>query len=171
MTPELSHPLALGDIGEDEVVVEITADANQRRRLAARFDLVAVAAIEAVLRVHRAPAGRLLVRGRITAEVVQRCVVSLEPVAARIEAEVARTYAGGRAAAAGPEVVVEALAGEIVEALPAGALDLGEVVAEELGLAIDPYPRKPGASLAEAPAPAASPPSPFAVLARLRRQG
>ena len=46
-------------------------------------------------------------------------------------------------------------------------LDLGEAAAEQLGLALDPYPRQPGAELAAAAEDDES--SPFAVLAARRR--
>ena len=52
-------------------------------------------------------------------------------------------------------------------------LELGEAIAEQLSLALDPYPRVPGATLeldddAEA-APEATRPNPFAKLAGLKK--
>lgn len=46
-------------------------------------------------------------------------------------------------------------------------IDLGEAAAEQLGLALDPYPRMPGAELPEAEADVEL--HPFARLAGLRR--
>jgi hypothetical protein len=46
-------------------------------------------------------------------------------------------------------------------------LPLGAYVVEDVSLAVDPFPRKPGAAF-EAP-DAASEPSPFAVLSQLKR--
>ena len=61
------------------------------------------------------------------------------------------------------------------EPAPDGWIDLGELAAEQLGLALDPYPRKPDAAVpAEWKAePAAEPvaderPNPFAVLEKLK---
>jgi hypothetical protein len=54
-------------------------------------------------------------------------------------------------------------AAELVEPLPSDILDIGEAVAQQLSLALDPYPRAPGAI---AGAPAERPVSPFAALAR-----
>jgi len=59
--------------------------------------------------------------------------------------------------------------------VPDGWIDLGELAAEQLGLAIDPYPRKPDAEvpaewkgeLAAAPA-AVERPNPFAALEKLK---
>ena len=47
-----------------------------------------------------------------------------------------------------------------------GLIDLGEATIEQLALALDPYPRKPGAALPEEAEPEDE--SPFAALARLR---
>ncbi len=47
-----------------------------------------------------------------------------------------------------------------------GVLPLGAYVLEDLSLAIDPFPRKPGVAFEPPPGP--SEPSPFAVLARLK---
>jgi hypothetical protein len=50
----------------------------------------------------------------------------------------------------------------------AGAVDMGEALAQQLSLALDPYPRAPGAELpAEATDGGAH--GPFAALAKLKR--
>ena len=70
---------------------------------------------------------------------------------------------------------------ELEEALPEGPLDLGELVAQEFAVALDPYPRAPGAAFKpvwgadEVPDPAETPPEgkirPFADLkARLKKE-
>jgi hypothetical protein len=62
---------------------------------------------------------------------------------------------------------------ELPEPLPSsGKLDLGEILAEELSLALDPYPRSPAADrlLAELEArDRGEAGSPFGVLASLRK--
>ncbi len=84
---------------------------------------------------------------RLGATVVQPCVVTLEPVATRIDEDVLRLFLA--------EAPAEDLAGEVempddaVESLPE-SLDLTEVMTEALALALPAYPRAPGA------APAAS---------------
>ena len=49
------------------------------------------------------------------------------------------------------------------------ALDLGEAAAEQLALALDPYPHKPGVAPVEADPEADMQPNPFAALTRLRQ--
>jgi hypothetical protein len=49
-----------------------------------------------------------------------------------------------------------------------GVVDLGEAVAEQLALALDPYPRAPGAAMPEETDDAAAERHPMAALAKLR---
>lgn len=89
--------------------------------------------------------GLVAVRGHFEAEVTQLCVVTLEPVSTRVAGSLRRLFLPG-APPAVREVVVDPLAEE-PEPLEGDRLDLGEIVAEELALALDPYPRLPGATL------------------------
>jgi hypothetical protein len=60
----------------------------------------------------------------------------------------------------------------VPEPLPADAIDLGEAVVQQLAVALDPYPRKPGAEIPAEYSGAADTDGrggPFASLARLRR--
>ena len=80
--------------------------------------------------------------GRLAADVAQSCVVTFEPVAAKVEAEFDRLFSGDLPAETEGEVEIDPEA-EMPEPLVAGKLDLGEILAEELSLALDPYPRSP----------------------------
>ena len=88
----------------------------------------------------------MLVTGRLEADVVQSCVVTFEPVPAKIEAEFDRLFSRDVPEEALDEVEIDAEA-ELPEPLVDGRLDLGEILAEELSLALDPYPRSPEADL------------------------
>ena len=84
--------------------------------------------------------------GKLGATVVQPCVVTLEPVTTRIDTEVMRTYVAGLAE---PEALeVEMPEDDSVERLGA-TIDPASVMAEELALALPPYPRKDGVELGE----------------------
>jgi uncharacterized metal-binding protein YceD (DUF177 family) len=110
----------------------------------------------------------------VVAEIVQPCVVSLEPVPQHIdEAFSVRFVPPGSAelpAAPRPheEVVIDAAAPDPPEELHGAAVDLGAVVEEAFVLAIDPYPRAPDAMLPETEAGGERAESPFAVLGRLK---
>ena len=167
MTPELHRPLRWGLVGPSGRQERIVATAAECAALARRFGIPGIAAFEAVLSLAPDRDGAIRAEGRIEAAVTQSCVVSLEPVEQRVSAPVLlRFLPPGAAPDENPESPDE------IET-DGDMLDLGEAVAEQLALALDPYPRHPDAALppeaTEAPEPEPPRPSPFAALARLRR--
>ena len=149
-------------------------------RLARRFDLLGITSLCATGRLERrAPGAEIWFEGRLEAEVVQACVVSLEPVPASIRQPIERGWrmlAGPiEPGAAGAPPTLWLVDDDDVEPLAGRAIDLGEVMAEELALALDPYPRRADAEalVSERLGPnisfgAAEPPeSPLAALAQL----
>jgi uncharacterized metal-binding protein YceD (DUF177 family) len=154
-TSEFSRRLAIDPWPGDPVTVDVRADAAERQALADRFDLVAVRSLCGRGRLSRgSERGELVLRGWLEAEVVQTCVISLGPVAARLRQRVERRYRVLAAGAAGrdrhqPCGMEELADEEEAEPVTGGAIDVGEAFAEELGLALDPYPRAPGAALDE----------------------
>jgi uncharacterized metal-binding protein YceD (DUF177 family) len=157
LTNELSRRLVLEPWPDEGVSVDVSADAAERRSLAERFDLLEVRALRGHGRLERSGA-ELVLRGWLEADVVQECVVSLEPVPARIRQPVERRYRlGGADDAArarfdphGPVVLDDDDAE--VEPVIGREIDLGEAFAEELGLALEPYPRACDASALESAA-------------------
>lgn len=144
ITSEFSRPFAIEDIEPKGTSVELVADEEERRRLAERFDLLSLDRLVARLELTRGASGiPIRVRGRLKAAVVQRCVVSLEPVASEIEEAVEAEYAP--AVAEGQEEVFRLDEPEPPEPLEGDSLELGELVAQHLSVALDPYPRKEGA--------------------------
>ena len=169
---EFSRPLPLDAVPPEGVTVRLQASPEECRALAARFDLVELAGLSGEIRVE--PVGSnptFLVTGRLAADAVQACVVTLESVPARVAAEFDRLFSRDLPAESDGEVEIDAEA-ETPEPLVEGRLDLGEILAQELSLALDPYPRTPDADrhLAEfAGEPGGGTRSPFGVLAGLRR--
>jgi Large ribosomal RNA subunit accumulation protein YceD len=149
-----------------ETIHDIAATEPERAELARRFALVALDRLEARATLVRLAGGLLRLTADLLADVVQECVVTLEPVASRVEDRFILLY--GHAQDEAGEVVLSGEA-ELVEPVLGGTLDIGEAVAQQLSLALDPYPRAPGAA---APAPAAGPDdaSPFAPLAKWKEK-
>lgn len=168
----VSHPVEVSTIGREGVVVKLEADQRQRDAIARVFGLVAVNAFSAELRAERAASGVVAVSGQVRAEVVGSCVVTLEPVGQRIdEAVSARFVSAAAAPAADPLAEIEVVwDDDAPEPYSGSSIDLGAVAVEHFALALDPYPRAPGAVMPEAEGDAAgSPASPFAVLAKLAK--
>jgi uncharacterized metal-binding protein YceD (DUF177 family) len=165
--PEFSRPFRLGP---DRREVTLEANEAERAALAVRFGILGIGALGAKLRLEPETGGGTRATGRLSAEVEQACVVTLEPVVRRLEAplDLRILDEGVEPADDDPDSPDE------IESR-GGLVDLGEAVAEQLALALDPYPRAEGATLpaldgAEPAAEEARParPNPFAGLAKLR---
>jgi uncharacterized metal-binding protein YceD (DUF177 family) len=167
-----SVPVAVADIPDAGLHFEIEAPPEALAPLAAVANVRAVARLSAVFDLTRRGAG-VNVAGQISALVGQTCVVTLEPMETSLDEEVEVSFAPppAGAAAADGEVEVAAVTGgdEPPEPLVGGKVDLGAIATEFLILAIDPYPRKPGAEFA-APKTDEAGVNPFAALAGLKKR-
>ena len=143
--PEFSRLERAEAIGEGERHLDLAATPAECAALAARFDLRAVERLEARFTVRRDAAG-IVVRGRVRAAVVQACSVTDEPLPAVVDEAVALRFVAGQAGEP-DEIELDADALDIVS-FDGVAIDLGEASAETMMLALDPFPRGPGAAAA-----------------------
>lgn len=169
---EFSRPVGADTISTHIQRREIKAEPAERQALATRFGLLSLDALGAVLELHRQAGDIVHVSGRLTADVVQSCVISLAPVAAHIEADFAIDYSAAAAPDDGDEF--DPLGPDAPEPIIEGEIDLGEAVSQQLAVALDPYPRAPDAVLETAPLSPAEEKTdkkqPFAVLAALKKR-
>ena len=157
--PELSRVIEVSRIPVTGSAERIIADSTERALVAKRLGLPAVNSLTADLMLTRWHGEGVKVAGRFDAEVEQVCVVTLDPFPATVSDTIER-YFLPNARAAEPEADIDSFAD--------GVIELGEVVVESLSLALDPYPRKPGAEfhgVEDGPGSAEPVSSPFAVLA------
>jgi uncharacterized metal-binding protein YceD (DUF177 family) len=168
--PELSRRYGIDRVGAAGVRFDISASAEERRALEQRLELASLRRLEARGRIERRGDGQLIgLSCRIVAELEQICVVTLEPVPATLDFLVERLFLPetgdlGHAIALSPEV-------DEPDPLALPFLDVGEIVTEELALALDPYPRAAGADDLLALLPREpEPEGPFAGLAAAHRQ-
>ena len=145
MNPEFSRLIAVDRVPPEGLSERIEASEDERRALSHRFGLLAIRELTAVLELVPWRRGGIKVKGRFDALVEQTCVVTLDPFEARVLEDITRYFAGQNAPGPTPIVhSVESLGEYEPEVIKGNAVDLGELVAESLGLALDPYPRKPG---------------------------
>ncbi|HEX8485207.1 DUF177 domain-containing protein [Sphingomonas sp.] len=142
---EFARPIAIDTIGEGDRMIAIEADADERRRLAARFALIAIDSLTARFAVRRDGAA-IVATGDVAAQVVQACSVTGEPIPATVAEAVTLRFVDDLAAG---EEEVE-LSDDALDTLPIedGGIDLGEAAAETMALALDPFPRAPEAAAA-----------------------
>lgn len=165
MLPELefSRPLAVDKIPAPGVEETLIANDKEREQLAQRFGLQDLKNLSATLSVHAASNRQgYVVTGTVSADVVQQCVVTLEPLPNHIEHQIDALFAFLEGDEAAPTQVE--MDEDQPEPIIDGIIDLGELVAQHLGIALDPYPRKPGLAPVEAQYGSDKPSNPFAQL-------
>ena len=142
---EFSRVVSVDEIGRDGLVLEISADAKERSALAERFGLESLHAFEGTARLSALGDGRVCLKVTFGADVVQSCVVTLEPVTSHISERFEVVYAPATEVEDEAEVFIDVASEEPPEPLIGGRLDVGEMMAQHLAMAIDPYPRSPDA--------------------------
>ncbi|MDM7931071.1 DUF177 domain-containing protein [Tabrizicola sp.] len=118
--------------------------ATLRQALAGEMGLLALPKLEFSGQI--APDGRdaMLLTGTLTAECDQPCIVTLAPVRSRITEAVRRRYVAGLDQPDADEM--EMPEDDTVDPMPE-VIDIAEIAAEALMLALPLYPRAPGAEL------------------------
>lgn len=133
--------------------VVVVADPKQRAALAAEHGLLSVEEYRADLLVAPWKRNGVKVSGRVEAKITQECVVTLDPIDAQISEEVSGLYfpEDSKLARLGfhdkGEIHLDAEGPDSPETFAGDTIDVGALAEEFFGLAIDPYPRKPGISL------------------------
>lgn len=143
--PEFSRPVnveRLPDLGRHWTVEPTPEEALA---LAGRFSLTALTSLKGVLHVKPFAGGSLLkVMGMMTAVVEQNCVVTLQPLSTTISEEIDRIFSFNAPKELPLEVEWTVEDQDLPDPVVDGMIDLGEIVAEQLALSIDPYPRAEG---------------------------
>lgn len=162
--PEFSRLLAVDRVPRAGSYEKITANPKECRAVAARLDVLALHVFGAELRATPWRGGGLKLEGKLTADVEQISVVSLEAVRNLVEFPVLRYFMPpGAEARADDEAEIDPIEN--------GHVDLGEVATETLALELDPYPRQPGEAFDEIIGEVPESPvkdSPFAALLKLK---
>lgn len=162
IAPELSRPFDVRQLEGKHVRIEATE--AERRALAERFGLLSLDELAAELDLSRK--GRdVAVEGTVRGRWVQTCAVSGEALPVRREEPMFVRFVP--AATHAPDEEIELDADDCDEIEYTGThIDLGEAVAQTLGLAIDPYLTGPNADDARKEAGLGTPEdnSPFAAL-------
>ena len=157
---------------------QIEANAEERAQLAQVLDLIALDELTAQVSLRRLASGLIEVKGALDARLVQRCVVTLEPVPAEVHETFRWTFGDAEPEPTLGEIDIDFSDSDPPEPIEHGQIDLGQVVAEELSLGLDPYPRKEGAVLPQEYEPksgevtdlaAAATRKPFAGLDKLKK--
>jgi uncharacterized metal-binding protein YceD (DUF177 family) len=163
------QPVGLSEAGRGPVSRTLVADSAARERIAKLLGLNALSALRADIQVKPWLDG-VAISGPWTATVQQTCGVTLEPFETELEGElqIRAVPAGSPALTVSEdhEVELDPEADDPPDVILGDQVDLGAYVVEDLSLAIDPFPRKPGVTFE--PVRTGAEISPFAVLAKLK---
>lgn len=151
--------------------IKVEANAEELAELAKIAKVSEVGRFSANMHVARVD-GAIQVLGKMSAEISQPCILTLDPVLQRIEEELTRVFLPKTKEmienAPGSEAYIELGPEEVPDYYEGNCLDLSAFLLESLGLSIDLYPRMAGAKLSKEQA-GDNPEelSPFAVLKSL----
>jgi uncharacterized metal-binding protein YceD (DUF177 family) len=171
--PPLSRPLDVSRVPAAGCLEVVAADSDELTALASVLKLPAIHSLFAQLNISRWRGQGLKVQGHLASELKQTCVVTLEDFRTRVEDDITRYFLPRGELTPDEAAMVEEGDADLFDD---GVIDLGEVVAESLALALDPYPRRPGVEFKDTdiagpkPSKSTDPASPFATLAQLRRK-
>ena len=177
---EFSLTVAWKDISSSGSEIRFEVDEAVRAALAERYDILELRSLRGSAKLRPYRKAGLTLDCDFSAELVQACVVTLEPVVQQVEDHFTRRYLPEnellrrQAHAPAVEVNVDAEAEDEPELMENGRIDIGEAVAEELALAMDPYPRKDGISFEpviedEVDDAPETKPNPFSILEKLKK--
>jgi hypothetical protein len=129
---------------------ELEADVAVREAMADLAGLREISSARASFDLTLDRRGRVHVAGAVRARIGQTCVVTLDPIDNEIDETVDMMFAPSEQIPQLADRADEAFAGEAEipdapEPIVDGVIDLGRLATDVLLLAIDPYPRKPGA--------------------------
>ena len=145
-------PVTVAQIPDTGLHRELEASEAERRAIADLAGLRDIVSAHADFDVEPKSGGRVQVTGRVRARVGQTCVVTLDPIESEIDEEIDLTFAPEAEARRLEDLIEQGQDDEDPpevadppEAIVNGIIDLGRIATDALFLAIDPYPRKPGA--------------------------
>jgi hypothetical protein len=150
ITPEFSRPIALDRLSAHWAHFPITAQPAELAALATRMSLIDVANLSAEVALRTVYAGAFVeLQATLRATVVQRCVVTLTELINEIT-ESFRLLFGPigaeesdptAASKHGREIDLSPGDEDDPEPIDGDSIDIGEAIAQQLSLALDPYPR------------------------------
>jgi hypothetical protein len=144
-SPEFSHPISASRLSFKPSTYRLVANERERAALAKRFDLISLDRFEATVTLKREPGDAIRFDAAIEADLVQACIVTTDPVPAHITDVFTLIYRTDIDEATADQMALDNPEDEIIEPLIGDSIDIGEAVAQQLSVAMDPYPRSVGA--------------------------
>ncbi len=167
----VTHLYDFGSLSQAGAAVHIVLKPDALEKLAQWAGVKAVDSFTADFALQKLSQNRFSFDLHWSADVVQSCVVTLEPVKSHLSGELKRELNLVRRPRRGlpePEMPLPELDEDGPEEIESPVYDLAMPLLEDFALAIDPYPRKPGVMFESPAIDAEKPESPFAALKILK---
>lgn len=168
---EMQRIIDIGALTDSGRAVDFVASPEECAAVAKRLGLMAVRDLRVLGRLDPIRKGRATrFTARMTAGVIQSCVVSLDPVDAVIDEDLQIRLVTEEPQQSSAELDLEPDE-EDIEVVNEGLVDVGDICVQYLALALDPYPRRADLADTEVPLPeepAEDVSNPFAVLKKLK---
>ncbi len=155
---EWSYFVNSEDIDSKALDLEISAPKEARSALCKRLNLYAVNELKASIRLQRDSISKVIhVKGTLFADVLQKCIITTEPVKEIVDEKFEAWFADSNNAVSFVKAKRERMSKKERDNLPMmeekddpeeitdGKIDLGELVVQYLSLSLSPYPRLKGA--------------------------
>lgn len=143
--PEFSRFVSAEAVRRAPLTETIEASESERRALAERLELESIGSLTATVRLRATRGGQMIrVSGVLEADVVQTCIVSLDPVPAHVSESFEALFAPPSLIEdPGDEIDIDPYQSDEDEPEPMfnNRIDIGELTAQHLSLGLDPYPR------------------------------
>lgn len=147
MSTEFSRPVKAGHIHGEPQTFRLEADAPARAALAKRLGLPDIAALTGQFTLSHERSGVIAAELTLQARVTQLCVVTNEPFETDVAESATVRFVPTESFTKDEDFGPDSLDAPDEIPYENDVIDLGEALAEQLALALDPYPRKPGAVL------------------------
>lgn len=178
LTGSIPHFVSVARLPQKGMQVRLAANEKELKLLAKAHGLESVLSFEAELVVGKWRSDGVKVTGSVAARVIQNCIVSLEPIENAVKNTIDAILVPENSKLARipdpatHELLIDFEGPDAPETFNDDQIDVGALAEEFFELAIDPYPRKPGAefdAVIESDAPEPEKPSAFAKLAEFRK--
>ena len=180
--PEFSFLVNCNKVQETGKTFETEASTQECKALAKRFDLLSLDKLKLKAFASRQTADIILLQCNFSADYVQKCIITLKPLKKNVDCTFERIYSSSSEQFFGQEHEPQEEYIQNVEDAPDppdpiidGCFNLGESVAEQLSLEIDPFPRSvnvnfDGFSNSKNEQDSEKSANPFAVLEQLKKK-
>jgi uncharacterized metal-binding protein YceD (DUF177 family) len=169
MSDPWSRKVRLHELARGPIDLQLEPSAQERSQIARDLGLESLPELRATLKIRPWLDGAELT-GRFRAVVEQLCSISLDAFEQSVDGDIEVRVAPAGSPAAQSEVVheldLDPDAPDPPDVLEGDTIDVAAYVVEHLALALDPFPRKPGATFDYEPPDEVE--SPFAALKKLQ---